>query len=921
MIRRILGRSGIRFLARVSALAGTMVAVSVCGEKKFGTPTGPNADTQAPAVQVIVPGAVADTLIEASDSLRLTLVTADNVRLSTVHLSVTGLGTFVLSVVFDTTFLTTSTAVTTFSQAFVVPLPATAAGQRMVINASATDASTNATTVTDTVRVNDTQPPTTTLLTPAANILVGSGDTIHVLARATDPSGIRYLGARLFYRDTVLGNVVTLAADSLIYGSRVTTRLDSFKVVVPATLKPGSYLMQAFAADSSPNFNKGVTTPDLTVATRDIRPPTGTFTNPPLDSQVVAGDTLTLRFHPSDNVGVVSVALRGYALRGNPALGPVDTVLRFQPKTASFPLQPVDTNPLIRQLLPVLSDSTTEPVFLEARITDVGGNVTIVTRRVQAVGGSLVKALSPVAGVKLQVGLPLTVIDSSYSPYGIDSVGFVSTGSVPGTVVAPKAGAPVRSIDTLALAVPPASPLSADTVVPFAVYHRAGVSYRVLGRPLLLAFVDLVPPTASILSPALVDTAVSAGDSVFLIFRLRDNRGVVVDSLDGFALHGDSTLGTAVEVPRFVLKSDHLASPTDTTLRRYLQPVAGNLNPEPVFLRVAAHDSAGNRALALQRIQVINGASVRLLAPTPGLVSPVGNPLAITLSGFAPDSVKVLGYASAGAIAVRDSNVLLSPLGTSRSASLSLPVPSTTPLGAAIDTITPFVISSLGRRTLGAPVVVSFADSTKPQLTLVSPPPDTGIVAGSNLAVTVRVRDNRVGTSVSLLGRTQRSSGGPPTARFAPVTIGGLNSVDTTVVRTLAFTGDSTAELAYIVATVTDGAGLQFSDSVRIQISSGPYVRIASPANGTQIKLGQTGASILPVVSAFRPDTIAYLGVRVTGRVTTADSVPSPRPMTTTTLTQQVAVNIPANTPLGTITLKPFAWTKAGVLWTGPTVS
>jgi len=922
MMRRNSGRFGIRFLARASALAGTVLAVSVCGtQDKFGSTTGPNADTTPPVVQINLPGAVADTLVEATDSLQITLVSADNVRLKTVHLSVTGVSPLVLSVVFDTSFAVSATAVTTFTQPFVVTLPATAAGQRMVISATATDASANATTVTDTVRVNDTQPPVTTLLTPAASVLVGSGDTIHVLARATDPSGIRYLGARLFYRDTVLGNVVTLAADSLIYLGRVTVRLDSFRIVVPAALKPGGYLLQAFAADSSPNFNKGVSTPDLTVATRDIRPPTGTFSNPPLDSQVVAGDTLTLRFHASDNVGVVSVAFRGYAQRGNPALGTDSTVLRFQAKTVTLPLQPADTTPVIRQLLPVLTDSTVEAVYLEARITDVGGNVTVVTRRIQVVGGSIVRALAPVAGGRLPVGLPLTVIDSSYIPYGIDSVGFISTGAVPGTVVAPKVGAPVRSIDTLSLAIPATSPLAADTVVPFAVYHRGGISYRVLGRPLAFAFVDVVAPTSSILSPAMVDTAVSAGDSVLLIFRLRDNRGVVIDSLDGFALRGDSALGTAVEVPRFTMKSDLLASPTDTTLRRYLQPVAGNLTPEAVFLRAVAHDAAGNRALALHRIQVITGASVRLLAPLAGLVSPVGNPLAITLSGFAPDSVKVLGYASTGAIAARDSSVLASPLGTGRSAALSLPVPAATPLST--DTITPFVISSLGRRTLGTPVVLAFADSARPQVSFVSPAPDTGIVAGSNVAVTVRVRDNRVGTSVSLLGRTLRSVGGQATtvSRFAPVSIAALNSVDTTVVRTLSFVGDSTAELAYIVALVTDGAGLQFSDSVRVQITSGPYVRIADPPAGTQIKLGQTGASILPVVAAFRPDTIAYLGVRVTGRVTTADSVPSPRPMTTTTLTQQIAVNIPANTPLGTITLTPFARTKVGALWNGPAVS
>ena len=693
MIRRIFGRSDIRFLARLSALAGTVVAVSVCGSQdKFGS-TGPTVDTQAPAMQVSVPGAVADTLVEASDSLRVSLVSADNVRLKTIHLSITGLGTFVLSVVYDTSFATTSAAITTFSQAFVVPLPATAAGQRMAVNATATDAAGNVTAVNDTVRVNDTQAPVTTMLSPATpTVRVGSGDTIHVLAKAIDPSGIRYLGARL-YDTTTLGKIVTLAADSLIYTSRVTTRLDSFKIVVPASLA-GTHLLEVFSSDSSPNFNKG------------------------FSSVVVA------------------------------------------------------------------------------------------------------------------------------------------------------------------------------------------------------TLVDIQPPTAAIVSPALVDTAVSAGDSVLLVFRLRDNVGVVIDSIDGFALHGDSSLGTAFEVPRFSVKVDHPPAPTDTTLRRYLQPVAGNLNVEPVFLRVFAHDSIGNRAVALHRIRIVTGASVQLLAPANADTAPVGNPVAITVSAFDPDSVKILGYASTGAIAARDSVVLASPLGQARSAGLSLPVPSSTPL--TTDTITPFFLDALGNRTVGAPVVVGFRDEVTPSITFVGPTPDSGVAAGDSVRVKVRVQDNRTGTSVSFIGRTQRSSG--LVQRFGSVSVPALNATDTTVARYLPFVGDSTTETAYLIATVTDGVGHKNSDSVRVQLTGGPFVRITDPAPGSQIRLGQTGATVLPMVSAFFPDTVTYLGVIVTGRYNTTDSVPAPRPVTNAFQAQQVALVIPANAPLGTITVTPFARTKLA-RYTGTAVS
>jgi len=763
------------------------------------------------------------------------------------------------------------------------------------------------------VNVNDATGPVITVIARPASLYFGAGDTIRVLAKAVDPSGIAMLGARLFVLDTVLQRPVTKAGDSIAYTSRQVTRLDSFKVVVPASLAPGAYRLHVFAVDSSAALNDS-TSDALDVQVRDVRKPGGTFNGPALDSQVVAGDTLPISFRATDNVGVVSVRFRGYGLRRDPLGGPPVEIPRFQPLDAQLP-SPRDTVTIVRRLVPVFTDSTADSVLIEAKVTDVGGNDTIVTRRIRVVAGPSVTLGSPAAGTSAPVGVPLRVIVTSYNPRGLDSVGVLSGGAVSGAVAVVKGGAPQNSVDTLALTVPATAPLGTpDTITPY--YVRSGV--RMLGRPVVVSFVDLAVPTVTIQGPTLVDTMVSAGDSVLVQFRVQDNRGVTNVTVEGFALRGDSSLGTATEVPHFGPKTVSLGLATDTTLRRYL--IANSeTRAEPVYIRVTAADAAPNTTSALRRIRVVTGASVRLLSPAIDTTHAVGNPRTVTVNGYDPDSVKVLGFVSSGAIAARDSTVFASPLGQSRTAALSLPVPGTTLLST--DTITPFVIDGLANRTWGASVVVTFQDLTPPQVTFVSPSIDTGVVFGDSVRVTVRVRDNALGTTTSLLGRAASASGQTQTW-FSSVSIPGLGSVDATVARYLpAILVDPAGALVYLVATATDAVGNSFTDSIRIQVTSGPYVRITEPTNGTQIRLGQTGARILPLVEAFNPDTILYLGYAATGRVIKTDSIATTRPLTyATTLAQQLTLVVPDTTALGTVTLTPFVRTKSGRL-TGPAVS
>jgi len=751
MNRRGSGRSPIRFFARASALAGTVLAVSVCSTSdKFGSPTGPTSDTTPPAVQVILPGGSSDTLIEIADSLKFNANATDNVTLDTVRVTVTGLGTFVLTV--DTTIAFKATT-TTFTAGFVIPLPQNAAGQRIEITVAAVDGATNRATVSDTVHVNDTQAPVATILTPSSAVLIGSGDTIRVLAKAVDPSGIRILGARLFYRDTVLHNVVSLAADSLVYSARLTARVDSFKVIVPATLKPGNYLLQVFAADSSPNYNKGASA-DLAVAVRDVQAPAGVILNPPVDSQVVAGTPVTLILHVLDNTGVVSVVLRGYSQRGSPALGTDTTVLRYLSKTVLLPLQPADTTPIIRQLVPVASDSTAEPVFLEARITDVGGNVTVVTRRIQVVGGPSVRATTPLSGSRPPIGVPVPITVVGYSPDGLTWLGYQATGVVSFTdslAVAPAANVATR---VLSLLTTQFTPLGADTIVPFA---KDNAGRRLFGSPVFIVFGDTIKPTVTIDTPAVAGLPVALGDSVFVSVHVKDNRGVTRLVITGTSQRGSVSLGTDSTVMRYFPKTVILPSSRDTVITRYLRAVSTDSLSELVTIAATATDSSGNSAFGLATVRIVGGPKMTLVRPTLGAVTAPGRTIVIEVAGTSTRGVRLAGWRTTGVLTTQDS-AFYSPVSGKQpqtvDSSYTVTIPPATPLGSF--TVVPFGKDSIGDVSAGTGAITVLVQSGAADIT----PPTVTFTIGHRIevddSININVRDAggvyRVGWTATLLG-------------------------------------------------------------------------------------------------------------------------------------------------------------------------
>ena len=107
---------------------------------------------------------------------------------------------------------------------------------------------------------------------------------------------------------------------------------------------------------------------------------------------------------------------------------------------------------------------------------------------------------------------------------------------------------------------------------------------------------DSIAPTVTILLPDTATDNVAVGDSVFVRARVTDNVAVETVELEGFAIRGSPTLGTAVQVQRFAKKTVELraggALVRDTTIDRFLLATGDTVPEGGVFIVVTARDTA-----------------------------------------------------------------------------------------------------------------------------------------------------------------------------------------------------------------------------------------------------------------------------------------------------------------------------------------
>ncbi|MBW3572735.1 MAG: hypothetical protein KY467_16695 [Gemmatimonadetes bacterium] len=108
---------------------------------------------------------------------------------------------------------------------------------------------------------------------------------------------------------------------------------------------------------------------------------------------------------------------------------------------------------------------------------------------------------------------------------------------------------------------------------------------------------DSTRPTVTIVLPDTATDNVAVGDSVFVRARVTDNVGVQSVTLEGYAIRGNPTLGTARRVDRFGTKTVELRAGgrlvRDTVIDRFLIATSDTVPEGGVFVVVTARDTAG----------------------------------------------------------------------------------------------------------------------------------------------------------------------------------------------------------------------------------------------------------------------------------------------------------------------------------------
>ncbi|HSW31871.1 MAG TPA: hypothetical protein VLH75_20475 [Longimicrobiales bacterium] len=323
-------------------------------------------------------------------------------------------------------------------------------------------------------------------------------------------------------------------------------------------------------------------------------------------SGTAIGDSVFVSVHVTDKVGVTSLKITGFALRGDAALGTLQAVERFAEKSVVFSRAVKDTT--LSRYLAAAEDTTREKAYVVVEAKDSAGNVSADTTSL-SVGGPVVLLSGLKDGDVVSSGANLKATVKAADPKGVNQLRLDMTGSLERSVVK-TLGASQTSVqlDT-AIAIPDTA--AGPIMVQAAARNTLGVIERTLG--VLLFIADRKSPTTKILIPR--GDSLSAkplGDSVLVTARLTDNFGVRSVRMRGIARRGNRDLGTDTVVARFVERAVTFAAGVkDTTISRYLRATKDSTK-ETAQIVVIAADSAGNQSSDTVNL-VLGGPDVEIL--------------------------------------------------------------------------------------------------------------------------------------------------------------------------------------------------------------------------------------------------------------------------------------------------------------------
>ncbi|MDP9176161.1 MAG: hypothetical protein M3O61_00615 [Gemmatimonadota bacterium] len=214
--------------------------------------------------------------------------------------------------------------------------------------------------------------------------------------------------------------------------------------------------------------------------------------------------------------------------------------------------------------------------------------------------------------------------------------------------------------------------------------------------------------------------------------------------------HTDASIPFSVSVPRSI--------PKGTPVLVTAQAVDGALNRSPIdTLRL----TIGNVAPA----------EVQFTSPASGTVAVVGKSIIVSLSARSAVKVRSVGFRATGTVSLVDSVVYSSPLSDSVAVLDTIAIPASAPTGSV--SVVPFVIDSLGQRTLGPPLVLNVqplaAINSTPVVTLSH---TTRMEVNDTLHVEASDQ-----TGITVLGyEVRRTVGGAIDARDSVVSNGSITS-------------------------------------------------------------------------------------------------------------------------------------------------
>lgn len=447
-----------------------------------------------------------------------------------------------------------------------------------------------------------------------------------------------------------------------------------------------------------------------------------------------------------------------------------------------------------------------------------------------------------------------------------------------------------------------------------------GEQGRFGGGPITGGSNDVELPVSRVLLPGgAADTVVDITDSLKFTARTTDNVRVAtmrvrVFALTGFALDTVVMDTTTTATVLTVQKDFTLALPQNSAGGR-------------LAITIVSTDAAGNGNRDSVAIRVDDPTAPELIvrSPTGPVTVLAGSTLQVIARAEDPSGIARMGArlftrdAVGNPVTMSGDSTDYATRFTIKTDTFGVVIPGSLQPGRY--TVHAFVMDSSANAndTTSADILVTVADTVRPTVQIFQPATAAfPVTVGDSVFVHARLRDNGGVVSATITGRSVRGvdSLGTRTnvTRFTSKTTtytGAQVSRDTMLYRYLLAVADSTSEIVNIVVAATDSSGNVGVDSATVRIVRGPVVSIVRPTSGTTTSAGK---SIVIEVRASDADGVRYLGWRLSGVLTAQDSIfrAPVSGQTPDTATFVDTLNIPLGTPLGTLTLVPFASDSLG---------